>query len=86
MPSLPRIKRSRTVADAAGVAPAPRALPELDAHGLTWVHLDRPMQEEMSLLAERFARGDITDEEYRRGLVVLRDRVGFDRAGSDGGR
>src|SRR5262245_4656868 len=54
MPSLPRIKRSRSVADAAGVAPAPRELPELNAHGLSWVHLDRPTQEEMSLLAERF--------------------------------
>jgi magnesium transporter len=54
MPSLPRIKRSRTVADAAGVAPAPRAVPELSAHGLTWIHLERPTQEEMSALAERF--------------------------------
>jgi magnesium transporter len=54
MPSLPRIKRSRTVADAAGVAPAPRAVAELSAHGLTWIHLERPTQEEMSGLAERF--------------------------------
>jgi magnesium transporter len=54
MPSLPRIKRSRTVADAAGVAPAPRAVPELSAHGLTWIHFDRPTQDEMSALAERF--------------------------------
>jgi magnesium transporter len=54
MPSLPRIKRSRTVADAAGVAPAPRPVPELNAHGLTWIHLERPTQEEMSALAERF--------------------------------
>jgi magnesium transporter len=54
MPSLPRIKRSRTVADAAGVAPAPRPVPELSAHGLTWIHLERPTQEEMSARAERF--------------------------------
>jgi magnesium transporter len=54
MPSLPRIKRSRTVADAAGVAPAPRELPELGAHGLTWIHLERPTQDEMAPLAERF--------------------------------
>jgi magnesium transporter len=53
MPSLPRIKR-RTAAGAALAAPAPRALPELSAHGLTWIHLDRPSQEEMSVLAERF--------------------------------
>jgi magnesium transporter len=54
VPSLPRIKRTRTAAEAALVAPAPRELPELTAHGLTWVHLDRPTQEEASLLAERF--------------------------------
>jgi magnesium transporter len=54
MPSLPRIKRSRTVAEAAGVAPAPRELPELGSHGLTWIHLERPTQAEMSPLAERF--------------------------------
>jgi magnesium transporter len=54
MPSLPRIKRTRTAADAARVAPAPRELPELTAHGLTWVHLDRPAAEEMAVLAERF--------------------------------
>jgi magnesium transporter len=54
VPSLPRIKRTRTAADAARVAPAPRALPELDAHGLSWIHLDRPTQGEASQLAERF--------------------------------
>jgi magnesium transporter len=54
VPSLPRIKRTRTAAEAALVAPAPRELPELTAHGLTWVHLDRPTQDEASLLAERF--------------------------------
>jgi magnesium transporter len=53
MPSLPRIKRSRT-ADAAGVAPARRELPELTDHGLSWIHLDRPTQDEASELAERF--------------------------------
>jgi magnesium transporter len=53
MPSLPRIKR-RTAAEAAWVAPAPRELPELSAHGLTWIHLDRPTQEESTALAERF--------------------------------
>ncbi|HKG09907.1 MAG TPA: magnesium transporter CorA family protein, partial [Gaiellaceae bacterium] len=40
--------------DTALVAPAPRELPELNAHGLTWIHLDRPTQEEASQLAERF--------------------------------
>jgi magnesium transporter len=54
MPSLPRIKRTRTAADAALAAPAPRQLPELGADGLTWIHLDTPTQEEASQLAERF--------------------------------
>jgi magnesium transporter len=54
MPSLPRIKRTRATVDTALVAPAPRELPELNAHGLTWIHLDRPTQEEASQLAERF--------------------------------
>jgi magnesium transporter len=54
VPSLPRIKRSRTAADAAGIAPAPRELAELSAHGLSWIHLDRPTQAEASELAERF--------------------------------
>jgi magnesium transporter len=54
MPSLPRIKRTRTAVDTASVVPAPRALPELNAHGLTWIHLDRPTQDEASQLAERF--------------------------------
>jgi magnesium transporter len=54
MPSLPRIKRTRAAVDTALVAPAPRQLPELNADGLTWIHLDRPTQEEASQLAERF--------------------------------
>jgi magnesium transporter len=54
MPSLPRIKRGRTAVDTAAIAPAPRELPELSAHGLTWIHLDRPTPGEASQLAERF--------------------------------
>ena len=54
MPSLPRIKRTRAAVDTGLVAPAPRELPELNADGLTWIHLDRPTQEEASQLAERF--------------------------------
>jgi magnesium transporter len=54
MPSLPRIKRGRTAVDTAAIAPAPRELPELSAHGLTWIHLDRPTPAEASQLAERF--------------------------------
>jgi magnesium transporter len=55
VPSLPRIKRTRprTQARDADTRAEPRVA-ELEAHGLTWVHLDAPTLEEASLLAERF--------------------------------
>jgi magnesium transporter len=56
MPSLPRIKRPlrpRTQARDVDARPEPRVA-ELEAHGLTWVHLDAPTLEEASQLAERF--------------------------------
>jgi magnesium transporter len=55
MPSLPRI-RTRRVAPpqhAVDVAQRPR-LAELHADGLTWIHLERPTQEEAQQLAGRF--------------------------------
>jgi magnesium transporter len=54
MPSLPRIKRTRTRAAAEIVTPREPRLAELNAHGLTWVHLDTPTAEEAAQLAERF--------------------------------
>jgi magnesium transporter len=55
VPSLPRIKRTRprTQAGDDGARAEPRVA-KLEAHGLTWVHLDTPTLEEASLLAERF--------------------------------
>jgi magnesium transporter len=55
VPSLPRIKRPRPRTQARDVEtrPEPR-LAELQADGLTWVHLDTPTLEEASRLAERF--------------------------------
>src|SRR5262245_18235653 len=55
MPSLPRIKRTRARGLAGEVAaqPEPR-LVELNADGLTWIHLDRPRSTEAATLAERF--------------------------------
>ncbi|MFL5923643.1 MAG: magnesium transporter CorA family protein [Gaiellaceae bacterium] len=56
MPSLPRIKRPlrpRTPARDVDTRPEPRVA-ELEAHGLTWVHLDAPTLEEASQLAERY--------------------------------
>src|SRR5919202_327227 len=56
VPSLPRIKRTRASAAAGEVdaRPEPR-IAELQAPGLTWIHLDAPTQEEAALLAERFS-------------------------------
>ena len=54
MPSLPRIRRSRS-RDLAVVAAHPPAEPaELNAAGLTWIHLDAPTAEQAQALAERF--------------------------------
>jgi magnesium transporter len=54
MPSLPRIKRTRTRAVAEVAAPAEPRLAELTADGLTWVDLTSPTPEEAGELAERF--------------------------------
>jgi len=56
MPSLPRIRRPHSRARTPGVVvERPRArLAELDADGLTWIHLDDPTLEEASQLANRF--------------------------------
>src|SRR3990172_8976537 len=54
MPSLPRIRRSRTGTSVAAASPREPRVTELTAHGLTWVHLDAPTQEEAEALAERF--------------------------------
>jgi magnesium transporter len=55
MPSLPRIQRRRTREVAGAVtAPSEPRLAELQAEGLTWIHLDRPTPGEVELLAGRF--------------------------------
>src|SRR6476619_7247605 len=54
MPSLPRI-RSRRPRDGAELVARPRPdLLELEAAGLTWVHVDRPDAETAQELADRF--------------------------------
>jgi magnesium transporter len=54
MPSLPRIRRTRS-RDTAVVAPRPSAPPaELNAAGLTWIHLDAPTIDRAEELAARF--------------------------------
>src|SRR6476620_1721053 len=54
MPSLPRIKLTRTRTGVESVAPAEPRLAELSAGGLTWVHLTSPDAVEAGELAERF--------------------------------
>jgi magnesium transporter len=54
MPSLPRIKRTRTRTVAESVAPAAPRVAEQTADGLTWVHLTSPTADEATQLAERF--------------------------------
>ena len=53
MPSLPRIRRTRS-RDLAVVDTRPREPAELTSAGLTWIHLDAPTLEEAQGLAERF--------------------------------
>jgi magnesium transporter len=56
MPSLPRIRRTRPrgFAEAVGARPEPRVA-ELSANGLTWIHLDPPIDPEtVNALRERF--------------------------------
>jgi magnesium transporter len=54
MPSLPRIRRTRTRDTAAAVAAPPARPAELAAAGLTWIHLDTTSLESAQELADRF--------------------------------
>ena len=54
MPSLPRIRTRRVGEQPHAVDVARPRLAELHADGLTWIHLDRPSQEEAQALAHRF--------------------------------
>jgi magnesium transporter len=54
MPGLPRIKRTRPRTAVEGAAQLEPRLAELEANGLTWVHLNAPSSDEASALVERF--------------------------------
>ena len=56
MPSLPRIRRTRPRGFAEAVVPRPEPrVAELSANGLTWIHLDPPIDPEtVNALRERF--------------------------------
>jgi magnesium transporter len=63
MPSLPRIRRTRT-REIAAVVPRPRREPaELTAAGLTWIHLDSPTLGITEQLAEHFGWHDLDVED-----------------------
>src|SRR6266487_4688713 len=53
MPSLPRIRRTRS-RETAAVVTRPRAPSELSAAGLTWTHLDAPSKDVAEQLSDRF--------------------------------
>jgi magnesium transporter len=54
MPSLPRIKRTRSRGPSVAAQRARREPAELSAAGLTWLHLDSPDAEAAEALAARF--------------------------------
>jgi magnesium transporter len=62
MPSLPRIRRprGRTLPSQEILRPEPA---EVEAAGLTWVHLDRPDEAAISALAERFGWHELDVED-----------------------
>jgi magnesium transporter len=82
VPSLPRIQRRRARDAAGGVVarpPEPR-LAELDAEGLTWIHLDAPSQQEAQQLALRFGWHPLDVED----VMSRRQRPKVDDYAEDG--
>ena len=60
----PRLRRGRRHGAAGEVIElAEPRLAELSAHGLTWLHLDRPTSEEAALLADRFGFHELDIED-----------------------
>src|SRR5215471_1441585 len=79
MPSLPRIRRTRS-RDLAVVDTRPREPAELTAAGLTWIHLDAPTLEEAQALAERFGWHPLDVED----IVSRRQRPKVDDYADEG--
>jgi magnesium transporter len=81
MPSLPRIRPHRRSRDVVAAAPAsaPR-VSELNADGLTWVHLTAPTQEEAEGLAARFGWHELDIED----VLSKRQRPKIDDYVEDG--
>jgi magnesium transporter len=82
MPNLPRIQRRRTRESTGSVVvrpPEPRVA-ELQAHGLTWIHLDTPTHDEAQQLAERFGWHPLDVED----VLSKRQRPKVDDYAEDG--
>ncbi|MBD0338936.1 MAG: magnesium transporter CorA, partial [Thermoleophilia bacterium] len=62
MPTIPRIRRARATAVETGPRPAPR-IQELEAHGLTWVHVERIDADTLQELADRFGWHELDQED-----------------------
>jgi len=62
MPSIPRIRRPRVRTATADIAVEPR-VQELEAHGLTWVHLERIDADTLQELADRFGWHELDQED-----------------------
>jgi magnesium transporter len=80
VPSLPRIKRSRSRAANAVVAPTRRDPAELSAAGLTWIHLDTPDAAAAEQLAARFGWHPLDVED----ILSRRQRPKVDEYADDG--
>src|SRR3954463_1807986 len=82
MPSLPRIRRTRPHGFAEAVAPRPEPrVAELSANGLTWIHLDPPIDPEtVNVLRERFGWHPLDVED----VLSKRQRPKVDDYGDEG--
>ena len=82
MPSLPRIRRTRPRGFGEAVAPRPEPrVAELSAKGLTWIHLDPPVDPEtVNRLRERFGWHPLDVED----VLSKRQRPKIDDYGDEG--
>jgi magnesium transporter len=82
MPSLPRIRRTRPRGFGEAVAPRPEPrVAELSAQGLTWIHLDPPIDPEtVNRLRERFGWHPLDVED----VLSKRQRPKVDDYGEEG--
>jgi magnesium transporter len=82
MPSLPRIRRTRPRGFGEAVAPRPEPrVAEVSAQGLTWIHLDPPIDPEtVNRLRERFGWHPLDVED----VLSKRQRPKIDDYGEEG--